>query len=76
MPASTFDLCSFVLFVLTGEKTCADDSEDESDVEAPNEKEFMNAYTETLNEELRGTTLKKSFVRATDHSPKKDEVCS
>lgn len=50
-----------------------EDSEDGSDIEEEPEAHseekqegFMNAYTEVLNEELRGTTLKKSFVRAND----------
>lgn len=49
-------------------------------MEEPNEhsedkqEDFMNAYTGALNEELRSTTLRKSFVRATDQSSKKDEV--
>lgn len=56
-----------------------DESEDDSDMEEPKEhsddkqEDFMNAYTEVLNEELRSTTLKKSFVRATDQSLEKDK---
>ncbi|XP_021714014.1 protein ecdysoneless homolog [Chenopodium quinoa] len=59
-----------------------DESEDESDMEEPEEHgeekqgDFMNAYTDALNEELRSSTLKKSFVRATDQSLKKDEGMS
>lgn len=34
----------------------------------------MGSYSDALNEELKSTTLKKSFVRADEQAPKKDEV--
>ncbi|KAF5206607.1 ecdysoneless-like protein [Thalictrum thalictroides] len=51
-----------------------DDSEDGSD---PAEDEyrkdtFMESYSDTLNEELKATTLEKSFIRADGQSSKKD----
>lgn len=51
-----------------------DESEDGSDIEEEPEhaedkqEDFMHAYSEVLNEELRDTTLKKSFVRAKDET--------
>ncbi|KAL9241392.1 hypothetical protein vseg_015510 [Gypsophila vaccaria] len=60
-----------------------DESEDGSDMEEEPEdsskmkqKNFMHAYSDVLNEELKSTTLKKSFVRANDHSSNKNEVLS
>ncbi|KAK9713150.1 hypothetical protein RND81_06G006900 [Saponaria officinalis] len=57
-----------------------DESEDGSDMEDEPEdnskmkqENFMHAYSDVLNEELKSTTLKKSFVRADDHSLKKNE---
>lgn len=48
-----------------------DESEDESE---EGEDTFMHSYSDALNEELKATTLKKSFVRADEQAPKKDEV--
>ncbi|KAL8170904.1 hypothetical protein V2J09_022708 [Rumex salicifolius] len=59
-----------------------DDSEDGGDTEElpesneQNGEPFMQTYSDVLNEELNGSTLKKSFVRACDQSLKKDEVIS
>ena len=54
-----------------------DDSEDENgsaeDME-DGEDTFMHSYSDALNEELKSTTLEKSFVRANEQAPKKDEV--
>ena len=58
----------------------ADDSEDESDIGEPHDDNdeggaaFMHSYSDTLNEELKGTTLSNTFVRANGESIKKDEV--
>lgn len=58
----------------------AEDSDDESDVAEPSEGNedgedtFMRSYSDVLNEELKSTTLEKSFVRANDQVAKKDEV--
>ncbi|XP_074301807.1 protein ecdysoneless homolog [Silene latifolia] len=60
-----------------------DESEDDSDMEEEPEehgdmkqKDFTHAYSDVLNDELKSTTLKKSFVRANDHSPYKNEALS
>ncbi|KAK1316500.1 hypothetical protein QJS10_CPA05g01488 [Acorus calamus] len=51
-----------------------DDFEDGSDLEESEETEdaskdvFMSSYSDALNKELNETTLKKSFIRATEHS--------
>ncbi|KAK1268542.1 hypothetical protein QJS04_geneDACA006517 [Acorus gramineus] len=51
-----------------------DDFEDGSDLEETDETEdaskdvFMSSYSDALNKELNETTLKKSFIRATEHS--------
>lgn len=37
---------------------------------------FMNSYSNALNEELKQTTLKKSFIRANEHSTNDNEVLS
>ncbi|XP_050140549.1 protein ecdysoneless homolog [Malus sylvestris] len=50
-----------------------DESEDESE---DGEDTFMHSYSDALNEELKSTTLKKSFVRADEQAPKKDEGTS
>ncbi|PQM36157.1 protein ecdysoneless homolog [Prunus yedoensis var. nudiflora] len=50
-----------------------DESEDESE---EGEDTFMHSYSDALNEELKATTLKKSFVRADEQAPKKDEGTS
>ncbi|MCD7467353.1 hypothetical protein HAX54_004760 [Datura stramonium] len=44
-----------------------DESEDESDIAEPSDEggsAFMHSYSDTLNEELKGTTLSNTFVRA------------
>jgi hypothetical protein len=38
------------------------------------EDTFMNTYSDALNEELKNTTLKKSFVHTDDQLSKKNEV--
>lgn len=59
---------------------CTEESEDESDVAEPSEGNedgedtFMKSYSDVLNQELKSTTLKKSFVRANEQAAKKDEV--
>lgn len=58
-----------------------DESEDGSSIEEEESEEpkgnkqenFMSTYSEVLNEELRSTSLKKSFVRADDQSLKSNE---
>ncbi|KAL5556564.1 hypothetical protein UlMin_038800 [Ulmus minor] len=56
-----------------------DESEDDSDILEPsegNEDEedtFMRSYSDALNEELKTSTLKKSFVRANEQLTQKDE---
>lgn len=60
----------------------ADESEDGSDImEASEDNEdgedtFMHRYSDALNEELKDTTLQKSFVRANDHSNKNEVIFS
>ncbi|KAF2283886.1 hypothetical protein GH714_016897 [Hevea brasiliensis] len=55
-----------------------DESEDGSDIMEPSadnedgEDTFMRSYSDALNEELKNTTLEKSFVRANDHSNKNE----
>ena len=39
------------------------------------EDTFMHSYADALNNELKNTTLKNSFVRANEESSKKIEVC-
>ncbi|KAF3439200.1 hypothetical protein FNV43_RR17475 [Rhamnella rubrinervis] len=56
-----------------------DESEDDSDIAEPSEGHddgedvFMPTYSDALNEELKTTTLKKSFVRANEQAPQKKE---
>ncbi|XP_042508102.1 protein ecdysoneless homolog [Macadamia integrifolia] len=56
-----------------------DESEDESQPMDPaehskdKERNFMDSYSDALNEELKTTTLKTSFVRTSDQSSKNDE---
>lgn len=58
-----------------------DDSEDESDIAEPSEDNedgentFMHSYSDVMNEELKTTTLEKSFVRANEQAQKKAGVC-
>lgn len=56
-----------------------DESEDDDIMEASEdnvdgEDAFINTYSDALNEELKNTTLKKSFVRKDDQLSKKNEV--
>lgn len=53
-----------------------DDSEDESDDGEEGQTAFMSSYSDALNEELKATTLDKSFVRANEPPLKKDEGTS
>ncbi|KAK0603902.1 hypothetical protein LWI29_009917 [Acer saccharum] len=55
-----------------------DESEDGSDIVGENDGEdtFMHSYADALNNELKNTTLKKSFVRANEESSKKIEGAS
>ncbi|XP_010249441.1 PREDICTED: protein ecdysoneless homolog [Nelumbo nucifera] len=59
-----------------------DDSEDESDIENPpednggREDAFMSSYSAALNDELKSTTLKKSFIRTNEQSSKNIEGTS
>lgn len=56
-----------------------DESEDESDTAEPSEDNedredsFLRSYSDAMNEELKTTSLTKSFVRANEQAPKKDE---
>ncbi|KAF5749736.1 protein SGT1 [Tripterygium wilfordii] len=52
-----------------------DESEDGSDNE-DGEETFMHTYSDALNNQLKNTTLEKSFVRAGDHSLQKNEGTS
>ncbi|KAI4314422.1 hypothetical protein L6164_027334 [Bauhinia variegata] len=53
------------------------DDSDESDMaEGDGEDTFMQSYSDALNDQLKETTLQKSFVRANDQIPKKDEGTS
>lgn len=59
-----------------------DESEDESDIaelSEDNEEEkdtFMHSYSDAMNEELKPTSIAKSFVRANEQATKKDEGTS
>jgi len=52
-----------------------DESEDESDTAEPSEDNedrddsFLRSYSDAMNEELKTTSLTKSFVRANEQSP-------
>jgi len=56
------------------------DDSDESDIAEldedteDGEEIFMRSYSDAMNEELKTTTLQKSFVRANEQIPKKDQV--
>ena len=57
----------------------ADDSEDGDIGEVSDDHEeeqtaFMSSYSDALSEELKTTTLDKSFVRANEPTLNKDEV--
>lgn len=47
----------------------AEDNDDEEDA-------FVQSYSDAMNEQLKATTLQKSFVRANEQIPKKDEGTS
>lgn len=49
------------------------DESDDSDIEEDEAATFMDSYSDALNEELKTTTLKKSFVRANEQ-PSNDKV--
>lgn len=57
-----------------------DDDSDESDgIESAEDNDneedtFVQSYSDAMNEQLKATTLQKSFVRANEQIPKKDEV--
>lgn len=57
----------------------SDEFEDGSDVaEEDNddgEDTFMGTYSDALNNELKNTSLKKSFIHANEEPSKKSEVC-
>lgn len=48
----------------------AESAEDDDD----GEDTFTQSYSDVMNEELKATTLQKSFVRANEQIPRKDEV--
>ncbi|XP_016198947.2 protein ecdysoneless homolog [Arachis ipaensis] len=58
------------------------DDSDESDMDESGEDNkddmdaFMRSYSDVLNEQLKSTTLHRSFVRAKEQIPKKDEGTS
>ncbi|KAH1161258.1 hypothetical protein GLYMA_01G022800v4 [Glycine max] len=58
------------------------DDSDESDIAEldedteDGEEIFMRSYSDAMNEELKTTTLQKSFVRANEQIPKKDQGTS
>ncbi|XP_028785235.1 protein ecdysoneless homolog [Neltuma alba] len=53
------------------------DDSDESDMAEPDNEDggdtFMQSYSDAMSEELKATTLGRSFVRANEQIPKKDE---
>lgn len=54
-----------------------DDFEDEGDIsdhDEDGEDTFMPSYSDAMNEELKNTSLRKSFISATEHSSNKNEV--
>ncbi|KAM3327826.1 protein ecdysoneless [Capsicum galapagoense] len=61
-----------------GEGSSSDMEFDESEDEIGDEEgaAFMHSYSDALNEELKGTTLSNTFVRANGESVKKDEGTS
>nr|XP_043632483.1 protein ecdysoneless homolog [Erigeron canadensis] len=56
----------------------SEDSDDEelADEHGDEQAAFMSSYSDALSEELKSTTLNKSFVHASDPQPKKDEGTS
>lgn len=78
---SIFHFCfSAGSYVITLMMISTDDSEDESDIAEPSEDKedgentFMHSYSDVMNEELKTTTLEKSFVRANEQAQKKAGV--
>lgn len=75
LPLGSDVLSYFILFY-----DYVDDDSDESDmVESAEDNDdeedaFMHSYSDAMSEELKATTLQKSFVRANEQIPKKDEV--
>ncbi|XP_052879799.1 protein ecdysoneless homolog isoform X4 [Gossypium arboreum] len=55
----------------------ADESEDGSDMSdhEDGEDSFMHSYSDVMNNELKSTTLKKSFVHANEQTSVKNELC-
>ncbi|WJX61853.1 hypothetical protein P8452_46906 [Trifolium repens] len=57
-----------------------DDSDESDGIESAEDNDeedtFMRPYSDAMNEELKATTLQKSFVRADEQIPKKDEGTS
>ncbi|XP_015890584.2 protein ecdysoneless homolog isoform X2 [Ziziphus jujuba] len=47
-----------------------------SEVNGDGEDVFMHSYSDALNEELKSTTLEKSFIRANEQAPQKKEGTS
>jgi len=72
--------CFFWFLIYYLQLFFSDESEDESNImeasedNVDGEDTFMNTYSDALNEELKNTTLKKSFVRTDDQLSKKNEV--
>ena len=72
--------CFFWFLIYYLQLFFSDESEAESDImeasedNVDGEDTFMNTYSDALNEELKNTTLKKSFVRTDDQLSKKNEV--
>ncbi|KAG4212125.1 hypothetical protein ERO13_A02G144800v2 [Gossypium hirsutum] len=54
-----------------------DESEDGSDMSdhEDGEDSFMHSYSDVMNNELKSTTLKKSFVHANEQTSVKNELC-
>ncbi|XP_059641856.1 protein ecdysoneless homolog [Cornus florida] len=50
-----------------------DESEDGSDIAEPSGSTFMHSYSDALNDELKDTSLNKSFVRAKEQQPLKED---
>lgn len=53
-----------------------DDLEDGSDISEDGEEDFMYSYSDAMNEQLKNTTLKKSFVSETEPLTNKNEGTS
>ncbi|KZV49782.1 hypothetical protein F511_07333 [Dorcoceras hygrometricum] len=50
---------------------CVEDSDDTEDIE--DEMSFMDTYSDALNQELKATTLNKTFAHSTEQSSKKKD---